>query len=217
MNRFRSSFHQATGSALSGAHVSQNRPQQTDVGDSRESHDLSEDPDVEDVSAIPCESQLITAQTFSGEGGIRTPGKILLLRGFSKAVLSTTQPPLQYSTHPWVFCLTPFDDWRISDLRIMHPEDSSWRIVGGSSSFPCPSFSRGIRPLCDRAANYIAREMKIRAARARLETWRCQIGRYAAISCRSSTDYPRCECKSAHLRLPARRRPFPSDRWLRGA
>lgn len=31
----------------------------------------------------------------NGEGGIRTRGKVLPLRRFSKAVLSTTQPPLQ--------------------------------------------------------------------------------------------------------------------------
>ena len=29
-----------------------------------------------------------------GEGGIRTPGRLLHLRRFSKALLSTTQPPL---------------------------------------------------------------------------------------------------------------------------
>lgn len=34
----------------------------------------------------------------SGEGGIRTRGKVLPLRRFSKAVLSTTQPPLQMLT-----------------------------------------------------------------------------------------------------------------------
>jgi hypothetical protein len=32
---------------------------------------------------------------LNGEGGIRTRGKVLPLRRFSKAVLSTTQPPLQ--------------------------------------------------------------------------------------------------------------------------
>ena len=32
---------------------------------------------------------------LNGEGGIRTRGKVLPLRRFSKAVLSTTQPPLR--------------------------------------------------------------------------------------------------------------------------
>ena len=33
---------------------------------------------------------------LSGEGGIRTPGAVLPARRFSKAVLSTTQPPLRH-------------------------------------------------------------------------------------------------------------------------
>ena len=36
-----------------------------------------------------------TTDVQNGEGGIRTRGTILLVRRFSKAVLSTTQPPLQ--------------------------------------------------------------------------------------------------------------------------
>jgi hypothetical protein len=36
-----------------------------------------------------------SGQGGSGEGGIRTRGKVLPLRRFSKAVLSTTQPPLR--------------------------------------------------------------------------------------------------------------------------
>lgn len=35
-----------------------------------------------------------------GEGGIRTPGRLLHLRRFSKALLSTTQPPLRSSSLP---------------------------------------------------------------------------------------------------------------------
>ena len=45
--------------------------------------------------ADSCESRVLGAKAQSGEGGIRTRGTMLLVRRFSKPVLSATQPPLR--------------------------------------------------------------------------------------------------------------------------
>ncbi len=63
-----------------------------------ESHGLPQNEDREAFNASPCDVLRNTAQAFIGEGGIRTPGTVLPARRFSKAVLSTTQPPLQSRT-----------------------------------------------------------------------------------------------------------------------
>ncbi len=47
------------------------------------------------VCADSCESEELGAKAQSGEGGIRTRGTMLLVRRFSKPVLSATQPPLR--------------------------------------------------------------------------------------------------------------------------
>ncbi len=91
-------FDRATGGAETGAPVAQNRAQQIAAGKSTERKELTENEAGEALTASPCDSVQDTAQVFSGEGGIRTRGTILLVRRFSKAVLSTTQPPLQVTT-----------------------------------------------------------------------------------------------------------------------
>ena len=48
------------------------------------------------VYAKFCESEELGAKVKSGEGGIRTRGTMLLVRRFSKPVLSATQPPLRH-------------------------------------------------------------------------------------------------------------------------
>gem|GEM_PF-6149089 len=47
------------------------------------------------VCAESYESGVLGAKAQSGEGGIRTRGTMLLVRRFSKPVLSATQPPLR--------------------------------------------------------------------------------------------------------------------------
>ena len=59
------------------------------VANSNLSTDLIED------CAESCESGVLGAKAQSGEGGIRTRGTMLLVRRFSKPVLSATQPPLR--------------------------------------------------------------------------------------------------------------------------
>lgn len=57
---------------------------------------IEEDPKSLEMKGI--ESDLEPSETIeNGEGGIRTRGAILLARRFSKAVLSTTQPPLRHA------------------------------------------------------------------------------------------------------------------------
>jgi hypothetical protein len=81
--------------AESGADVAQKGAQQgfaTRIGlvaNSNLSTDLIED------CAESCESEELGAKAQSGEGGIRTRGTMLLVRRFSKPVLSATQPPLR--------------------------------------------------------------------------------------------------------------------------
>ena len=48
------------------------------------------------IYAKSCESVDFSANVKSGEGGIRTRGTMLLVRRFSKPVLSATQPPLRH-------------------------------------------------------------------------------------------------------------------------
>ena len=96
-------FDRATRVAESGARVAQNPAQQLAAGNRREQKSSTEPDDQEVLTATTCDSLSHTAQTFSGEEGIRTLGTVLPDRRFSKAVLSTTQPPLQVVT------ITPVD------------------------------------------------------------------------------------------------------------
>ena len=61
------------------------------------------------VNRLQCEKPLKTlpfriGPDINGEGGIRTRGKVLPLRRFSKAVLSTTQPPLRQQLPFTLYC-----------------------------------------------------------------------------------------------------------------
>ncbi len=89
-------FERAAGGAKSGALEAQKAAQQVAAGSRREPKTLPQDEQGEAVVASPCDSSRCPAQASSGEGGIRTRGAILLARRFSKAVLSTTQPPLRH-------------------------------------------------------------------------------------------------------------------------
>jgi hypothetical protein len=102
-------FERATrtteGGAKSGALVAQNAAQQTAAGSGSELQTEGANDDGLVVYAASCDSLQHTAHVFSGEGGIRTRGRVLPLRRFSKAVLSTTQPPLRTSvSYVTVFC-----------------------------------------------------------------------------------------------------------------
>jgi len=88
-------FERAAGGAESGALEAQKPAQQPPAGKRRERQSSPEDEDGEAITASPCDTLRHTAQSSSGEGGIRTRGGVLPPRRFSKAVLSTTQPPLQ--------------------------------------------------------------------------------------------------------------------------
>src|SRR5262249_6563555 len=88
-------FDRAAGGAKSGAREAQKPAQQATAGNRREQKSAPENDDGEAVIASPCGSLRHTAQSSSGEGGIRTRGGVLPPRRFSKAVLSTTQPPLR--------------------------------------------------------------------------------------------------------------------------
>jgi len=77
-------FDRSSGGAKSGA-----------AGKCEEPKGESENANGGGFSAPPCDSLRLFAQSFSGEEGIRTLGAVLPARRFSKAVLSTTQPPLR--------------------------------------------------------------------------------------------------------------------------
>ena len=87
-------FERAAGGAQSGARKAQNRAQHDDAGSGADSLDDKESTNFLSF-ATPDGEELDTAQALSGEEGIRTLGTVLPVRGFSKAVLSTTQPPLR--------------------------------------------------------------------------------------------------------------------------
>jgi hypothetical protein len=65
-------FDRTSSGAESGALRAQKPAQQTDAGNSEESHKGRENPTNACDYANPCESQRKTEQVFSGEGGIRT-------------------------------------------------------------------------------------------------------------------------------------------------
>ena len=88
-------FDRAAGGAESGARAAQKPAQQAAAGHRRERKSSPENEAGEAVDASPCGSLHLPASSSSGEGGIRTRGAVLPARRFSKAVLSTTQPPLQ--------------------------------------------------------------------------------------------------------------------------
>ena len=88
-------FERASGGAQTGARVAQNRAQQVDAESGGESQAEGGTRCPPSSSAIPRDSERDAAQASSGEEGIRTLGTVLPVRGFSKAVLSTTQPPLR--------------------------------------------------------------------------------------------------------------------------
>lgn len=87
-------FDRAAGGAESGARASQNPAQQVPAGKRDEPQEQSELTEREPVYASSREIPRRAARPKNGEGGIRTRGGVLPPRRFSKAVLSTTQPPL---------------------------------------------------------------------------------------------------------------------------
>ena len=82
------------GGAQGGAQVAQNEAQRTRAGRSGESHDQGATPSECDVSAIPCDTQLLDAKGLSGWGGIRTPG------GISPTAVFKTAAIVRSATHP---------------------------------------------------------------------------------------------------------------------
>ena len=87
-------FERASRAAESDALALQKAVQQAAAGNGGDSQTDRVNGDGAATCATPCESPQYTAHAFSGEGGIRTRGGVLPPRRFSKAVLSTTQPPL---------------------------------------------------------------------------------------------------------------------------
>jgi len=75
-------FDRATSGAESGAPVAQNRAQQRDAGNRRESKAMPENEAGEGFSASPCDSLQHSAQVYSGEAGIRTLGWGKPISGF---------------------------------------------------------------------------------------------------------------------------------------
>src|SRR5262245_25166324 len=69
-------FARAIGGANSGAPEAQNRAQQHDAGIGGESQERDLSPESSGVCAIPGETQLVAANSRSGEGGIRTRGGV---------------------------------------------------------------------------------------------------------------------------------------------
>ena len=81
--------------AESGAGVAQKAAQQGFATRTRLVANSNLSTDLVGVCADSCESEELGAKAQSGEGGIRTRGTMLLVRRFSKPVLSATQPPLR--------------------------------------------------------------------------------------------------------------------------
>ncbi|MBX7104183.1 MAG: hypothetical protein K1X57_08875, partial [Gemmataceae bacterium] len=69
-------FDRARGGAKSGALEAQKAAQQAAVGSSSVSQILSQDTCGEAFTASPCDSMQYSAQTYIGEGGIRTRGTV---------------------------------------------------------------------------------------------------------------------------------------------
>jgi integrase len=92
---YRRANNSAENSALPQAQTARNRAQHIPAGNSKEVKNVPQSEGREAFTAEGCDSMRDTAQLFSGEEGIRTLGTVLPIRGFSKAVLSTTQPPLR--------------------------------------------------------------------------------------------------------------------------
>ncbi len=88
-------FDRARGGAETGAEVAQKQAQQRAADNRREMRPRSGNPVIAELPAVPCDMQREAAPEINGEEGIRTLGTVLPVRGFSKAVLSTTQPPLR--------------------------------------------------------------------------------------------------------------------------
>src|SRR5262249_23570338 len=91
-------FDRAAGGAKPGAVEARNAAQQVAAVSCGKSYDERLNQDVVASCANQSELMQYAASTITGEGGIRTRGTVLPVRRFSKAVLSTTQPPLPSGT-----------------------------------------------------------------------------------------------------------------------
>jgi integrase len=69
-------FERAAGGAKSGAQEAQNQAQSITAGIGSKSHDKKEMPENTAVSAVSCEMPKLAAKLKSGEGGIRTRGRV---------------------------------------------------------------------------------------------------------------------------------------------
>ena len=88
-------FDRAASGAESGAREARKPAQQPPAGNRGEWKSPPVNTGGEVVVASPCDVPRDSVQTSSGEGGIRTRGPVLPGHRFSKAALSTTQPPLR--------------------------------------------------------------------------------------------------------------------------